>query len=117
MSPDKEDLTQLLRQSRAGDQNAVDQAPGFTLQPTALVHEAYIRLVDRSVSDWKDQVHFFNLAATIMRQILVDHARAKVAAKRGGGRVRVELEETLQYSAEKAADLLALDDPQSACGL
>jgi|SRR5467141_1830735 len=130
MSPDKEDLTQLLRQSRAGDQNAVDQvvplvyrelrrlagsflrdqAPGFTLQPTALVHEAYIRLVDRSVSDWKDQAHFFNLAATIMRQILVDHARAKVAAKRGGGRVRVELEETLQYSAEKAADLLALDD-------
>jgi len=52
-----------------------------------------------------------------MRQILVDHARAKVAAKRGGGRVRVKLEETLQYSAEKAADLLALDDPQSACGL
>jgi RNA polymerase sigma factor (TIGR02999 family) len=87
-----------------------NQAPGHTLQPTALVHEAYLRLVDGSASDWQDRAHFFNVAATIMRQILVDHARSKVAAKRGGGRAKVEFQETLNYSDEKAADLVALDD-------
>jgi RNA polymerase sigma factor (TIGR02999 family) len=87
-----------------------NQAPGNTLQPTALVHEAYLRLVDGSASDWQDRAHFFNVAATIMRQILVDHARSKVAAKRGGGRAKVEFQETLNYSDEKAADLVALDD-------
>jgi RNA polymerase sigma factor (TIGR02999 family) len=84
--------------------------PGHTLQPTALVHEAYMRLVERSSSDRKDRVHFFNLAATIMRQILVDHARTKVAAKRGGGLVRVDFKDTLNYSDDKAADLVALED-------
>jgi RNA polymerase sigma factor (TIGR02999 family) len=87
-----------------------NQAPGHTLQPTALVHEAYLRLVDGSASDWQDRAHFFNVAATIMRQILVDHARSEVAAKRGGGRAKVEFQETLNYSDEKAADLVALDD-------
>ena len=87
-----------------------NQAPGQTLKPTALVHEAYLRLVDGSASDWQDRAHFFNVAATIMRQILVDHARSKVAAKRGGGRAKVEFQETLNYSDEKAADLVALDD-------
>ena len=87
-----------------------NQAPGHTLQPTALVHEAYLRLVDRSESDWNGRPHFYNLAATIMRQILVDHARAKVAAKRGGGRIRVEFNDALNYSGEKAADVVALDD-------
>jgi RNA polymerase sigma factor (TIGR02999 family) len=87
-----------------------NQAPGNTLQPTALVHEAYLRLVDGSAADWQDRAHFFNVAATIMRQILVDHARSKVAAKRGGGRAKVEFQETLNYSDEKAADLVALDD-------
>ncbi len=87
-----------------------NQAPGHTFQPTALVHEAYLRLVDGSASDWQDRAHFFNVAATIMRQILVDHARSKVAAKRGGGRAKVEFQETLNYSDEKAADLVALDD-------
>ena len=87
-----------------------NQTTGHTLQPTALVHEAYLRLVDRSQSDWKDRAHFFNIAATIMRQILVDHARAKVAVKRGGGNAKVEFKDTLNYSDEKAAELLALDD-------
>ena len=130
MAPDTPTLTQLLRRGREGDRTAIDQvmplvyhelrrlaasylrnqATGHTLQPTALVHEAYLRLVDRSLSDWKDRAHFFNLAATIMRQILVDHARAKVAAKRGGRQVRVAFSETLNYSDEKAGDLVALDD-------
>ena len=123
-------MTQLLRRGRQGDRAAVDgvmplvyqelrrlaasylrnQAAGHTLQPTALVHEAYLRLVDRSQSDWKDRAHFFNIAATIMRQILVDHARAKLAVKRGGRQVRVAFRDTLNYSDEKAADLVALDD-------
>jgi RNA polymerase sigma factor (TIGR02999 family) len=130
MSPGGSDLTQLLRQGREGDRAAIDrviplvydelrrlaggylrnQAPGHTLQPTALVHEAYLRLADRSQPDWRDRAHFFGLAATIMRQILVDHARSKGAAKRGGERARVEFKETLDYSDEKASDLVVLDD-------
>jgi RNA polymerase sigma-70 factor (ECF subfamily) len=86
------------------------QVPGHTLTPTALVHEAYLRLVDRTASDWKDRGHFVNIAATIMRQILVDHARAKVAAKRGGGAPRVQFTESLSYTDEKAAQVVALDD-------
>jgi RNA polymerase sigma factor (TIGR02999 family) len=129
MSADAPDVTQLIRRSRQGDQAAVDQvmtlvyqelrrlaasylgnqAVGHTLQPTALVHEAYLRLLV-SGADWKDRAHFFNLAATIMRQILVDHGRTKMAVKRGGGHAKVEFKDTLNYSDEKAADLLALDD-------
>ena len=128
MAADATSLTELLRRGRCGDHSATDQVmtlvyqelkrvaagylrgqPGHTLQPTALVHEAYLRLVDRANSNWNDRVHFFNLAATVMRQILVDHARAKVAAKRGGGRSRVDFKDTLNYSDEKAADLVALD--------
>jgi RNA polymerase sigma factor (TIGR02999 family) len=85
------------------------QMPGHTLQPTALVHELYLRLISRSQPDWQDRAHFFGAASTIMRQILVDHARARHAAKRGGPQVRVEFIETLEYSDERAADLLALD--------
>jgi RNA polymerase sigma factor (TIGR02999 family) len=122
-------LTELLHRGRQGDRTATDLAmpfvyqelrrlaasylrgqPGHTLQPTALVHEAYLRLVDRASADWKDRAHFFNLAATMMRQILVDHARTKVAAKRGGGRARVDFKDTLNYSDDKAGDLVALDD-------
>src|SRR5215472_16344900 len=114
MSPEILGLTKLLRRGRQGDQTATDLAmplvyqelrrlaasylrgqPGHTLQPTALVHEAYLRLVDRASADWKDRAHLFNLAATIMRQILVDHARTKLAAKRGGSRARTEFKDTL----------------------
>jgi RNA polymerase sigma factor (TIGR02999 family) len=129
MSPETLSLTKLLRQGRQGDQTATDLAmplvyqelrrlagsylrgqPGNTLQPTALVHEAYLRLVDRASADWRDRAHFFRLAATIMRQILVDHARTKAAAKRGGGSGRVDFKDTLNYSDDKAGDLVALDD-------
>jgi RNA polymerase sigma-70 factor, ECF subfamily len=129
MTADEPSLTELLSRGCRGDQTATDQMmpmvyqelrrlaasylrgqPGHTLRPTALVHEAYLRLVDRATADWKDRAHFFNLAATIMRQILVDHARTKVAAKRGGSRAKTEFKDTLNYSDEKAADLVALDD-------
>jgi RNA polymerase sigma factor (TIGR02999 family) len=86
------------------------QTPGHTLRPTALVHEAYLRLISRSQPDWQDRAHFFSVAATVMRQILVDHARAKCAAKRGGTIVRVEFKDTLDYSDEQAGNLIFLDD-------
>jgi len=136
VSEEATSLTQLLQRSREGDHSAMDtlmplvyqelrrlagnylraQSAGHSLQPTALVHEAYLRLSDRTQPDWQNRAHFFSVAATIMRQILVDHARTKFAAKRGGGAVKVEFLETLQYSDEKARDLIALDDALQALG-
>lgn len=98
---------ELCRLARYRLQN---QSPGHTLQPTALVHEAFIRLVERSQPEWRDRAHFFAVAGKIMRQLLVDYARAKCAGKRGGGSTRVEFKDTLNYSDEKAHDLLVLDD-------
>jgi RNA polymerase sigma factor (TIGR02999 family) len=71
------------------------ERPGHTLQPTALVHEAYIKLVDQSRVDWQGRTHFFAVGAKVMRNLLIDHARAKGRAKRGGGRHRVTLAEGL----------------------
>jgi RNA polymerase sigma factor (TIGR02999 family) len=65
--------------------------PGHSLQPTALVHEAYLRLVDQRQLQWRNRAHFFGVAASLMRRILVDHARARLAGKRGGGFERVTL--------------------------
>lgn len=81
-----------------------------TLQPTAVVHEAFIKLVDSDGLDWRGRSHFFAVGATAMRQILVDHARKKLAAKRGGGRRRISLDERLSLSPERDADVLALDE-------
>jgi RNA polymerase sigma factor (TIGR02999 family) len=80
-----------------------------TLQATALVHEAYIRLVDHEHADWQNRQHFFGAAAQLMRRILVDHARAHLAAKRGSGSVKVELTEAIAMSQDQPAELLALD--------
>ena len=84
------------------------ERPGHTLQATALVHEAFVRLIDQRV-EWKSRAHFFGIAAQMMRRILVDHAKAQFAAKRGAGAPRVELDERLAASPEKDVDLLALD--------
>ena len=82
-----------------------------TLQATALLNEAYLRLFDQSRVDWKGRAHFVALAAEMMRRILVDHARRHAAAKRGGGRVRMPLEEALAVpDARRHVDLIALDD-------
>ncbi len=88
------------------------QAPDFTLQPTALVHEAYVKLVDGSQVDWKDRAHFFAVAARTMRSILVDYARAANADKRGGSAQKIALDEAVSFSQEKKddIDLLALDE-------
>jgi RNA polymerase sigma factor (TIGR02999 family) len=84
-----------------------------TLQPTALVHEAYIKLIDQRSTDWKDRMHFFSVASQIIRRILVDHARARNAAKRGGGMRRVPIEAAEQLLAGSGVDLEALDDALS----
>ena len=80
---------------------------GHTLQPTALVHEAYVRLVDQSNPTWQSRSHFFGVAARLMRQILVDHARRKGARKRGGQKVL--LEEAVSFHEGQSLELLALD--------
>ncbi|MCI0589256.1 MAG: ECF-type sigma factor [Planctomycetes bacterium] len=82
---------------------------GHTLQPTALVHEAWLRLVDQSQVGWKGEAHFLGVAAMAMRRVLVDHARAKKAEKRGGGRERVELDAELPLDLGEEIDLVALD--------
>jgi len=83
---------------------------GHTLQTTALVNEAFLRLVDLSRIRWQDRAHFFAMSARLMRRILVDHARSRQYIKRGGGARRVTFDEGLAVSAEPAADLVGLDD-------
>jgi RNA polymerase sigma factor (TIGR02999 family) len=124
------DLTQILSEVAAGDPQAAadllplvydelrklaaarlaDEKPGQTLQPTALVHEVYLRLVGSGQpQDWDGRGHFFAAAAEAMRRILVENVRRKRSLKRGGGRLRQELEEGLAVVPEPREDLLALD--------
>jgi RNA polymerase sigma factor (TIGR02999 family) len=81
-----------------------------TLQTTALVHEAYLRLVDQTCVDWKNRAHFFGVAAHLMREILVDHARRRQAGKRGGGALKISLDDRIGKRDARDADLLALDE-------
>jgi len=87
---------------------------GHTLQATALVNEAYIRLIDIERVHWKDRAHFFAVAARVMRRILVDSARARRYQKRGGGAATVSLDEALIVTRQYGGDLVALDDALSA---
>jgi len=84
-----------------------------TLQPTALVHEAYLRLVEQKNVQWQDKSHFFAITAQLMRRILVDHARGHLADKRGSGAPKVPLTEAIVMSQERPAELLALDESLS----
>jgi RNA polymerase sigma factor (TIGR02999 family) len=122
-------ITQLLKQLSDGDREAearlvplvYDQLrrlagrymrlerPDHTLQPTALVHEAYLKLIQQRRVGWQNRAHFYGVAARLMRRILVDHAREVRASKRGGGR-KVPLDSALVYSEEKPDELLALDE-------
>jgi RNA polymerase sigma factor (TIGR02999 family) len=130
MTPAPQEVSQLLRAWSEGDKTAFDkllplvyeelrqmakrymerQAHGHTLQTTALIHEAYLRLVDQPEVHWQNRAHFFGVAATAMRHILVDHARTRQAAKRGGAAQQVTLDEAAAVSVERAAELVALDD-------
>jgi RNA polymerase sigma factor (TIGR02999 family) len=83
------------------------ERPGHTLQPTAVVHEAYLRLVEQTPPSWENRSHFYGIAARLMRQILVDHARRKQAGKRAGH--KVSLDEVVSLHHERSADLVDLD--------
>jgi RNA polymerase sigma factor (TIGR02999 family) len=127
--PTSGNVTRLLLEWKRGDPAALDrllpvvyaelrriasrrlrrERSGHTLQPTALVHEAYLRLVQAPEVDWRDRAHFFAVAARVMRQVLVDHARTRDAAKRGGGAHKVAIEEVAEPRVSVDVDLLALD--------
>jgi len=124
------DVTRLLSDWSNGDRRALDELlplvydelrhlanaylkrerDGHTLQSTALVHEAFLRLVNQHDVQWQGRAHFFGIAAQMIRRILVDHARAQRAAKRGAGAVRIELGEELAVAQQRDLDLIALDD-------
>lgn len=87
-----------------------------TLQPTALVHEAYLRLTDQTRMQWQNRTQFFAVAAQMMRRILVDHARTHLAKKRGAGGIKLCLDETPGLRVERAGDLIALDEALSRLG-
>ncbi|HKY04067.1 MAG TPA: sigma-70 family RNA polymerase sigma factor [Blastocatellia bacterium] len=86
------------------------EKPGHTLQTSALVNEAYLRLIDQRDVRWQNRAHFFAVSAQLMRRILVDHARGHARVKRGGGAVRVSLDEAAVVSQQKAEEIVALDD-------
>jgi RNA polymerase sigma factor (TIGR02999 family) len=122
-------VTRLLREAQAGDRAALDELlplvyrelrqlaarhlaserPGHTLQPTALVHEVYLKLVDQHSVDWRNRAHFFGLAAEMMRRILVNHAVGRRAQKRGAGETLISLEEAHGLGRAPALDVVLLD--------
>lgn len=95
---------------RLAHQYMRQERPGHTLQTTALVNEAYLRLIDQRHVHWQNRAHFFGIAAQLMRRILIDHARSRRYAKRGGDAVRVSLDEAATVSQDRAAELIALDE-------
>lgn len=109
--PKLKDLTSLvyieLRKLAAG---YVRGSGSLTLQPTALVHEAYVRMAAQHHLEWENRGHFFGIAATCMRQILIEHARARAAGKRGGGSYLLEFDEAIHARGEQPPGILALDD-------
>src|SRR5262245_3536827 len=130
MPTSSDPVTRLLRQWSDGDESVLNELthlvyqelhrlassylrrerPDHTLQATALIHEAYLRLVDHEQPRWNSRSHFFSFAAHLMRQILVDHARAHKAEKRGGDAKRISIEEAEAPAPERAEDLLTLDE-------
>jgi RNA polymerase sigma-70 factor (ECF subfamily) len=125
-----ENITPLLRELQSGDKQAASklmpllynelrrlaknymrrERPDHTLQATALVHEAYLKLVKQSPTSWQDRSHFLGIAAHVMRQILIDHARGHVREKRGGPQKAVPLDEAFVFSPGQSAELLRLDE-------
>jgi RNA polymerase sigma-70 factor, ECF subfamily len=129
-TPSPGEVTRILHAWGSGDQHAVDklmplvygelrrlarqymrrERPGHTLQPTALVHEAYLRLVDQHAVKWQNRAHFFGVAAQLMRRILVDYARRHQAAKRGGAVFKVSLDEAFAATEQRSEDVVGLDE-------
>src|SRR5947199_5617032 len=137
LSASSHDVTQLLKAWSAGDEAALEklvplvygelhraarhymagERPEHTLQTTALINEAYLRLVDFQHISWQNRAQFFGICAQLMRRILVDFARSRHSRKRGGEAFRLPLDETLIVSSEPRADLLALDDALKALAI
>jgi RNA polymerase sigma-70 factor (ECF subfamily) len=130
-----DDVTQLLMEWKNGDKDSAtalltpmiyselrrlaahylrDERAANTLQPTALVHEAYLKLVSQKMPDWECRSHFFGVASHLMRQILVDHARRRHSEKRGSGVAAVPLDEAFGFASTKSRDVIALDDALTA---
>jgi RNA polymerase sigma factor (TIGR02999 family) len=127
------DVTHLLKELRQGNKEAAErliplvyhelhaiavrrmrnEVPDHVLQPTALVHEAYLRLAQLQEIDWQSRSHFYALAASMMRRILVDHARAHRTAKRGDGAISITLDEARIPAPDRGADILVLDEALS----
>jgi RNA polymerase sigma-70 factor, ECF subfamily len=107
-----EELTPLVYQEllKLADGYMCKERPGHTLQPTALINEAWLRLMQQGQPDWQSRSQFFAFAAHLMRQILVDHARKKRTAKRAGGERRVPLSESVAVTEQRSVDLIVLDD-------
>jgi RNA polymerase sigma factor (TIGR02999 family) len=130
MNEEDSDVVALLEQVTHGRDDAADQlmplvydrlrllakkllgqeSPGHSLQPTALVNEAYLRMVGQRQVDWQGKTHFFAIGAKMMRRILVDHARKKQSKKRGGGMPRIELIDELCVSTRRDEDVLAIEE-------
>ena len=128
--PSTQGVTRLLREAQAGDRAALDELlplvyrelrqlasrhlagerPGHTLQPTALVHEVYLKLIDQHSVDWRNRAHFFGLAAEMMRRVLVNHAVGRRAQKRGAGATVVSLEEAESFPGGRGLDVELLDE-------
>lgn len=124
------DITVLLKQAHKGDESALNELlpivydelrrvasnqlrnerSDHTLQATALVHEAYLRLLEQKEVDWQNRVHFFSIAAEMMRRILVNYAIQRNAKKRGDGAAKIELDEAIGFSKERELDLVILDE-------
>jgi RNA polymerase sigma factor (TIGR02999 family) len=133
MADDCGDITQLLHDLKGGDSAAEHlllpivyaelhrlagalmrrERTGHTLQATALIHEAYLQLIDQRDKDWQNRVHFFAVAAQVMRRVLVDHARTRRAAKRGGAYRKVSLDEALTLTNEQSDEIVAIDEALS----
>ncbi|HEX6719558.1 MAG TPA: sigma-70 family RNA polymerase sigma factor [Pyrinomonadaceae bacterium] len=129
-TPRQHEITQLLAEWREGNQSALDELyplvynelhrlarrymsrerKGHTLQTTALINEAYVRLVDQKNVQWANRSHFFAISAQIMRRILIDHARRHAYAKRGGGARQVSLEEAATVTPEQSLEIIRLDE-------
>jgi len=129
-SAPQHEVTRLLLEWRRGDRSALDallplveaelrrlaggymrnERPGHTLQPTALINEAWLRIAGQNQPTWEGRSHFIAVAAQYMRQILVDHARRRSAHKRGAGESRVDLDDQDLFAPERSSDLVALDE-------
>ncbi|HEV8428036.1 MAG TPA: sigma-70 family RNA polymerase sigma factor [Pyrinomonadaceae bacterium] len=133
MPKEAENITDLLVSYSRGDKESLDklmpivydelrrqaarylrrELPGHTLQTTALIHEAYVRLVDQRNVQWQNRAHFFGIAAQMMRRILVDHARTKKRAKRGGSHIKVSLDDANIAVRSQDLDVVAVDEALS----